>query len=158
MECYYCHKKGYIKKNYQKFKLDQKKKKEARTLLRLELQQRTKQNFFRFHQVNRSQIHRFLILIVPFICVQTGIGLTHTRRRMKVKSSWEQCCMEDRWLWHSESKDVWYDGIIHTFSNVLYVPPLKKNQISLGTLGANGHTYSSSGGKIKICKGSLVIM
>jgi len=51
-----------------------------------------------------------------------------------------------------------YDGIIRTFGNVRHVPALKKNLISLGTLNASGLTYSSSGGKIKICKGSLVIM
>jgi len=46
-----------------------------------------------------------------------------------------------------------YDNIIRTFGNVGYVPSLKKNLISLGTLGANDCTYSSSGGKLKICKG-----
>ena len=46
-----------------------------------------------------------------------------------------------------------YDGIICTFGNVRHVLTLKKNLISLGTLNANGYTYSSSGGKLKTCKG-----
>ncbi|XP_020270598.1 LOW QUALITY PROTEIN: AP-1 complex subunit mu-2-like [Asparagus officinalis] len=51
-----------------------------------------------------------------------------------------------------------YDDIICTFGNVRHIPALKKNLISLGTLDASGLTYSSSGGKIKICKGLMVIM
>ena len=51
-----------------------------------------------------------------------------------------------------------YNNIIRTFSNMQHVPSLKKNLIFLGTLDANGYTYSSSEGKIKICKGSMVIM
>ena len=51
-----------------------------------------------------------------------------------------------------------HDNIIRTFGNVQHVPYLKKNLIFLGTLDANGNTYSSSGGKLKICKGSMVIM
>ena len=51
-----------------------------------------------------------------------------------------------------------YDDIIRTFGNVQHVPALKKNLISLGTLDTSDLTYSSSGGKIKICKSSLVIM
>jgi len=51
-----------------------------------------------------------------------------------------------------------YDDIIHTFDNVRHVPSLKKKLISLGTLDANGYTYSSGGLKLKICNGSIVIM
>ena len=51
-----------------------------------------------------------------------------------------------------------YDDIIYTFSNVWHVPSLKKNLISLGTLDANDFTYSSSGGKFKICKGLMVLI
>ena len=49
-------------------------------------------------------------------------------------------------------------NFIGTFSNVRHVWNLKKNLISLGTLDANGYTYSSSGGKFKICKDLMVIM
>jgi len=41
-----------------------------------------------------------------------------------------------------------YDGINCTFSNMRHVPSLKKNLISLGTLDANGYTYSPSGDKL----------
>jgi len=51
-----------------------------------------------------------------------------------------------------------YDGSIRTFGNVRHVPSPKKNLISLGNLDANSLTYSSSGGKLKIYKGSLVVM
>jgi len=51
-----------------------------------------------------------------------------------------------------------YDGIIRTFGSVRHVPDLKKNLISMGTLEDNGLHYSSRGGKMKICKGSLLMM
>lgn len=51
-----------------------------------------------------------------------------------------------------------YDGIMHTFDNVQHVLYLKKNLISFGTLDENGITYSSIGGSMKICNGSLVAM
>ena len=51
-----------------------------------------------------------------------------------------------------------YGRIILTFSNMRHVPTLKKNLISLGALDANGYTYSLSGDKLKIFKGSIVIM
>jgi len=85
--------------------------------------------------------------------VQTGIGLTHTRRMIKVKSSW--AC---KVVIFGTMKVKMFDGIICAFDNVHHVSALKKNLISLGTLDASGLTYSSSGGKIKICKRSLVIM
>ena len=53
----------------------------------------------------------------------------------------------------STMKVKMYDDIIRIFGNVRHVPSLKKNLITLGTLDANGYTYSSSGGKLKICKG-----
>jgi len=88
VECYYAARRVTSRRIVRSSKPISRKKRSSRTLQRLELQRRTKQNFFWFHQVNRSQIHGFLILVVPSICVQTGIGLTHTRRRMEVKSSW----------------------------------------------------------------------
>src|SRR4051812_34435005 len=51
-----------------------------------------------------------------------------------------------------------HDGIIRTFGSVRHVSDLKKNLISMGTLEDNSLHYSSGGGKMKICKGSLVMM
>ena len=51
-----------------------------------------------------------------------------------------------------------HDDIIHTFGSVRHVPDLKKNLIFMGTLEDNGLHYSSRGGKMKICKGSLLVM
>lgn len=39
-----------------------------------------------------------------------------------------------------------------------HVPDIRKNLISLGTLEQNDFTYSSKGGKMKTCKGSLVVI
>ena len=51
-----------------------------------------------------------------------------------------------------------YNSIIRTFDDMRHVPSLKKKLISLGALDANDYTHSSNGGKLKICKGSMVIM
>lgn len=51
-----------------------------------------------------------------------------------------------------------HDGVIREFSNVSYVPKLKKNLISLGALEYGGYSYSSSNGIMKVKKGALVEM
>lgn len=50
-----------------------------------------------------------------------------------------------------------YNGIMRTFGNVRHVFHFRNNLISLGTSEDNGLTYSSRGGNMKICKGSLVV-
>ncbi|KAL4580653.1 hypothetical protein LXL04_016853 [Taraxacum kok-saghyz] len=51
-----------------------------------------------------------------------------------------------------------HDGVTREFSNVWYVPKLKKNLISLGVLESGGHNYSSSNGIMKVKRGALVEM
>jgi hypothetical protein len=51
-----------------------------------------------------------------------------------------------------------FDEIVRIFTNVKYVPNLKKNLISLGTLDSLGYGYSAKDGVMKITKGAMVIM
>ncbi|KAL6521554.1 hypothetical protein OROGR_018123 [Orobanche gracilis] len=51
-----------------------------------------------------------------------------------------------------------HDDIVRTFSNVRYVPDLKRNLISLGTLESLGCRYSTEGGVLKVSKGALVLL
>ena len=50
------------------------------------------------------------------------------------------------------------DGVVRTLANVLYIPDLKQNLISLGTLEYLGCKYSAEGGVLKVSKGSLVLL
>ena len=50
-----------------------------------------------------------------------------------------------------------YDGLVRTL-NAWYVPELRKNLISVGTLDKNGYTFSGSGGVLRVSKGALVVM
>lgn len=46
---------------------------------------------------------------------------------------------------------VWmFDGVVRTLTNVRYVPDLRKNLISLGTLDSLGYGYSAKDGVMKI--------
>ena len=51
-----------------------------------------------------------------------------------------------------------FDGVVHTLGDVKHVPNLKRNLISLSTLGAKGCKYTSEGGVLKISKGALVVI
>ncbi|KAH0635804.1 hypothetical protein KY289_035719 [Solanum tuberosum] len=51
-----------------------------------------------------------------------------------------------------------YDGVVRTLTDVRYVPDLKKNHISLGTIESLGWKYTGEGGVMKISLGALVIM
>ena len=51
-----------------------------------------------------------------------------------------------------------FDGVIRTLCDVRYVPNLRKNPISLGTLDSNGFNYKSTNGVIKVSKGVLTMM
>ncbi|RVW55028.1 Retrovirus-related Pol polyprotein from transposon TNT 1-94 [Vitis vinifera] len=50
-----------------------------------------------------------------------------------------------------------YDRLVRTL-NAWYVPGLRKNLISVGTLDKNGYTFSRSGGVLRVSKGALVVM
>jgi len=50
------------------------------------------------------------------------------------------------------------DGVVRTLSDVRYIPELKRNLISLGTLESLGCKYSAEGGVLKVSKGSLVLL
>ncbi|KAG9442249.1 hypothetical protein H6P81_018103 [Aristolochia fimbriata] len=51
-----------------------------------------------------------------------------------------------------------HDGVIRTLTDVRYVPDLKRNLISLGTLDSIGCRYSAEGGVMKISRGALTVM
>ncbi|KAL6210823.1 hypothetical protein ACLB2K_016055 [Fragaria x ananassa] len=51
-----------------------------------------------------------------------------------------------------------HDGVVRKLENVRYIPKLRKNLISLGTLDKAGYRYSSKEGRLKVIKGSLVMM
>ena len=50
-----------------------------------------------------------------------------------------------------------HDGIVRTL-DCWYVPDLRKNLISLGTLDKHGFRYTGENGWLKVFKGALVIM
>ncbi|KAK2987526.1 hypothetical protein RJ640_030195 [Escallonia rubra] len=51
-----------------------------------------------------------------------------------------------------------FDGIVRTLGDVRYIPDLKKNLISLGTLDSIDWSISIKGGVMKVSKGAVVIM
>ncbi|OIT24974.1 hypothetical protein A4A49_55725, partial [Nicotiana attenuata] len=51
-----------------------------------------------------------------------------------------------------------HDGVVGTLTNVRYVPELKKNLISLGTLESLGCKFTGEGGVLKFFQGVFVIM
>ncbi|KAK3010396.1 hypothetical protein RJ639_011710 [Escallonia herrerae] len=51
-----------------------------------------------------------------------------------------------------------FDGIVRTLDDVRYIPNLKKNLISLGTLDSIDCSISIKGGVMKVSKGAIVIM
>jgi hypothetical protein len=51
-----------------------------------------------------------------------------------------------------------HDGMTRTLQNMRYIPGMRRNLISLSTLDAEGFKYSSSGGVLKVSKGSLVCL
>ncbi|KAG8479376.1 hypothetical protein CXB51_029148 [Gossypium anomalum] len=51
-----------------------------------------------------------------------------------------------------------FDRVIRTLSDVRHVPELKRNLISLSTLGSKGYRYIAKSGVLKISKGSLIMM
>ena len=51
-----------------------------------------------------------------------------------------------------------HDSIERLLQQVRYIPSLKRNLISLGTLDMNGYSYKALGGIMTVVSGSLVIM
>ncbi|CAL8168905.1 unnamed protein product [Prunus armeniaca] len=51
-----------------------------------------------------------------------------------------------------------FNGMIRVLGNVRYVPRLRKNLISLGTLDEVSYGYESKKGRLRVAKGSLVVM
>ena len=51
-----------------------------------------------------------------------------------------------------------HDGVVRTLSNVRHVPDLKRNLISLGTLGFKGCKYSAEGGALKVSNGGRILL
>ena len=45
-----------------------------------------------------------------------------------------------------------FDGVVRKLQGVRYVPKLKKNLISLGTLDAEGCSYTGQGGALKVSR------
>ena len=51
-----------------------------------------------------------------------------------------------------------FDGMVRELKEVRYIPQVKKNLISIGTLEALGHAVSVRDGVLKITRGSMVVM
>ena len=51
-----------------------------------------------------------------------------------------------------------FDAIVHALGDVIHIPDLERNLISLSTLDAKGYKYTGEGGVLKISKGALVVM
>ncbi|GFZ19218.1 hypothetical protein Acr_27g0009570 [Actinidia rufa] len=51
-----------------------------------------------------------------------------------------------------------FDGTIRVLTDVRYVPDLKKNLLSLGTLDSKGYKVTMEGGILKVVRGALVAM
>ena len=51
-----------------------------------------------------------------------------------------------------------FDGVVRTLCDVMHVPDLKKNLISLGALNSNGFCYTSESGVMKVSKGIMTVM
>ena len=51
-----------------------------------------------------------------------------------------------------------FDDVIRMLCDVMHVPNLRKNMISLGTLDSNGFNYKSANGVTKVRKGILTVM
>ena len=51
-----------------------------------------------------------------------------------------------------------FDGVIRTLCDVRYIPELRKNLISLGTLDDIDYNYKSVNGMMKVSKGALMVM
>nr|GFA45309.1 zinc finger, CCHC-type [Tanacetum cinerariifolium] len=50
------------------------------------------------------------------------------------------------------------DGLSFMLHNVRYIPELKRNLISLGTLEKEGYTVKLQSGKIKVINGSMIFL
>jgi len=157
VECYYCHKKGHIKKHCRKFKADQKEGKKCENPSTAALTTENKGELF---SVSSGKPISDL-WILDSGCTFHMCANKHWFDTYEKKDGGEVLMGNNvacKIIGIGTVKIKMYDGIIRTFGNVRHVPALKKNLISLGTLDALGLTYSSGGGKIKICKGSLVVM
>ena len=51
-----------------------------------------------------------------------------------------------------------HDGRVRELTDVRYVPDLKRNLISLGTLDQNGCSIRIDGGILRVLRGSMVVM
>jgi hypothetical protein len=51
-----------------------------------------------------------------------------------------------------------FNGIVKELTDVIYVPDLKSNLISLGVLDSHGYKYTGQGGALTVSKGNLVVM
>jgi hypothetical protein len=51
-----------------------------------------------------------------------------------------------------------HDGIVRTLTNVMHIPSMSKNLISLSTLDGKGYKYSGGHRVLKASKGSLIVM
>jgi len=157
VECYYCHKKGHIKKYCRKFKADQKEGKKSKNPSTAAVATENKGELFSVSSGKPISDSWILNSGCTFhMCANKDWFDTYEKKDGgEVLMGNNVAC---KVIGIGTVKVKMYDGIIHTFGNVRHVPALKKNLISLGTLDALGLTYSSGGGKIKICKGSLVVM
>ena len=51
-----------------------------------------------------------------------------------------------------------FDGVVRILCDVRYIPNLRKNLISLGTLDHNGFNFKSEGGVLKVSKVVMTVI
>ncbi|PON85524.1 hypothetical protein TorRG33x02_186730 [Trema orientale] len=51
-----------------------------------------------------------------------------------------------------------HDGVERVLENVRYLPELKRNLISLGTLDSKGYSYKAEGGHLRVSRGCLAVI
>ncbi|GJX99982.1 hypothetical protein Tco_0357001 [Tanacetum coccineum] len=64
------------------------------------------------------------------------------------------CAIKGTWKVRVQMKD----GLSFMLENVCYIPNLKRNLISLGTLDREGYTVKLQNGRVKVIKGSLMVL
>jgi hypothetical protein len=51
-----------------------------------------------------------------------------------------------------------FNGVVRILCDVRYIPNLRKNLISWGTLDRNGFNFKSEGGVLKVSKGVMIVI
>ena len=95
----------------------------------------------------------WLGLYIPYVCKQ---GLVrHIWEEWRWSPHGELCCLQGCWHWHDEIEDEWR---YHSYFRQHTACPNSKKEPHFFGHSMRMTTHSSSGSKLKICKGLKVIM